>query len=176
LFIFRRGGKQDINKIFNLFIILLIAIVPIALLLLEPDNGTAITYIVFLALMLFAAGINRKTILIVTILLAISLPLIYLFVMPDYAKTRIEVYINPETDPRGAGYNIIQSKLAIGSGQLLGMGWMKGTQTHLGFLYPKTTDFIFAVIGEELGFITSRSHCRLVCGPDYEMYIRCQNC
>lgn len=83
------------------------------------------------------------------------MPLLYLFVLPEHAKTRIEVFLNPEKDPRGSGYNIIQSKLAIGAGQLLGMGMFKGNQTQLGFLYPKTTDFIFAVIGEEFGFIVS---------------------
>ena len=78
-----------------------------------------------------------------------------MFVLPEHAKTRIEIFLNPEKDPRGAGYNIIQSKLAIGAGQLFGMGMLKGNQTQLGFLYPKTTDFIFAVIGEEFGFIVS---------------------
>ena len=78
-----------------------------------------------------------------------------MFVLPEHAKTRIEIFLNPEKEPRGAGYNIIQSKLAIGAGQLFGMGILKGNQTQLGFLYPKTTDFIFAVIGEELGFIIS---------------------
>lgn len=81
--------------------------------------------------------------------------MLYLFVLPEHAKTRIEIFLNPEKDPRGAGYNIIQSKLAIGAGQLFGMGMLRGNQTQLGFLYPKTTDFIFAVIGEEFGFIIS---------------------
>ena len=75
--------------------------------------------------------------------------------MPEHAKTRIDVFLNPELDPRGSGYNVIQSKLAIGSGQLFGMGILKGNQTQLGFLYPKTTDFIFSVIGEEMGFIVA---------------------
>ena len=66
-----------------------------------------------------------------------------------------EVFLNPNLDPRGAGYNIIQSKLAIGSGELLGMGLFKGNQTQLGFLYPKTTDFIFSLIGEEMGFVVA---------------------
>ena len=65
--------------------------------------------------------------------------------------------MNPEIDPRGAGYNIIQSKLAVGAGELFGMGLLKGNQTQLGFLYPKTTDFIFAVIGEEMGFVVAGS-------------------
>ena len=79
----------------------------------------------------------------------------YLYILPDHAKTRIDVFLNPDLDPRGSGYNIIQSKLAIGSGQLLGMGVKQGNQTQLGYLYPKTTDFIFSVIGEEMGFVGS---------------------
>ena len=75
--------------------------------------------------------------------------------LPDHAKTRIDVFLNPDLDPRGAGYNLTQSKLAIGAGELLGMGYLKGNQTQLGFLYPKSTDFIFSVIGEELGFIVA---------------------
>ena len=67
----------------------------------------------------------------------------YFFILPSHAKSRIDVFLNPDLDPRGAGYNIIQSKIAIGAGKLLGMGYLKGTQTHLGFLYPKTTDFIY---------------------------------
>ena len=70
-------------------------------------------------------------------------------------KSRIDIFLNPESDPRGAGYNIIQSKLAIGAGGLTGMGLLKGNQTQLGFLYPKTTDFIYAVIGEEMGFVVA---------------------
>ena len=77
------------------------------------------------------------------------------FLLPEHAKKRIDIFLNPESDPRGSGYNIIQSKLAIGSGQLTGMGLLKGNQTQLGYLYPKTTDFIFSVISEEMGFIVS---------------------
>ena len=77
------------------------------------------------------------------------------FVLPEHAKERIDVFLNPESDPRGSGYNIIQSKIAIGSGGLTGMGLLKGNQTQLGFLYPKTTDFIYSVIGEEMGFIVA---------------------
>ena len=104
--------------------------------------------------MLFVAGIDKKYIIVSFMLLVILVPIMYFFILPDHAKSRIDVYLNPDLDPRGAGYNIIQSKIAIGAGKLFGMGLLKGTQTHLGFLYPKTTDFIFAMIGEELGFIT----------------------
>ena len=87
----------------------------------------------------------------------VILPLLYKFILPEHAKTRIDVFLNPNLDPRGSGYNIIQSKLAIGSGQLFGMGVTQGNQTQLGYLYPKTTDFIFAVVGEEMGFIIACS-------------------
>jgi len=104
-------------------------------------------------LILYVAGIDKKYIVIAFLVILITIPLMYFFILPEHAKSRIDVFLNPNLDPRGAGYNIIQSKIAIGAGKLFGMGWLKGTQTHLGFLYPKTTDFIFAMIGEELGFI-----------------------
>lgn len=81
--------------------------------------------------------------------------MIYQFVLPEHAKSRIDVFLNPELDPKGKGYNIIQSKLAIGAGELTGMGLLNGNQTQLGYLSPKTTDFIFSAIGEEMGFIVA---------------------
>ena len=98
---------------------------------------------------------NKKYIIVSIVSAIIILPVLYMFILPEHAKTRIDVYLNPDLDPRGSGYNIIQSKLAIGSGQLLGMGITQGNQTQLGYLYPKTTDFIFSVIGEEMGFIAA---------------------
>ena len=98
-------------------------------------------------------SVNATTILIIVI----AVPLLYFFILPEHAKTRIDIFLNPESDPRGAGYNILQSKLAIGAGGLTGMGLLKGNQTQLGFLYPKTTDFIFSVIGEEMGFVVAGS-------------------
>ena len=146
-------GKNQINKPSKLAIILLIGLAPTFLIAIQPDYGTALAYIVAIILMLYVAGIDKKYIITTFIILIVALPLLYFFVLPEHAKSRIEVYLNPNLDPRGAGYNIIQSKLAIGAGKLLGMGWLNGTQTQLGFLYPKTTDFIFPVIGEEAGFI-----------------------
>lgn len=146
-------GKNQINKPSKLAIILLIGLTPTFLIAIQPDYGTALAYIVAITLMLYVAGIDKKYIITTFIILIVALPLLYFFVLPEHAKARIEVYLNPNLDPRGAGYNIIQSKLAIGAGKLLGMGWLNGTQTQLGFLYPKTTDFIFPVIGEEAGFI-----------------------
>lgn len=148
-------NKNNINKITRLLLVMLIVGVPLLLIIKQPDYGTAMAFIVSTLLILFTAGIDKKYIIITALIIVISVPLIYMYVLPDHAKTRIEVFLNPNLDPRGSGYNIIQSKLAIGAGQLLGMGVLKGNQTQLGYLYPKTTDFIFSVIGEELGFIFS---------------------
>ena len=144
---------DEINKPTRLLIIFAALAVPLLLIIKQPDYGTAIAYIISLVLMLYVSGIDKKYIIISFAILLITVPLMYFFILPEHAKARIDVYLNPNIDPRGAGYNIIQSKIAIGAGKLFGMGWLKGTQTHLGFLYPKTTDFIFSMIGEELGFV-----------------------
>ena len=146
-------GKQEINRPTRLLVLLAILGVPVLLIIKQPDFGTAAAFIVSAALMVIAAGIDKKYIIATIVLVVVSVPLIYNFLLPEHAKARIDIFLNPESDPRGAGYNIIQSKLAIGAGGLTGMGLLKGNQTQLGFLYPKSTDFIFAVIGEEMGFI-----------------------
>ena len=147
--------KEDINKPTRILIILATVLVPVLLIIKEPDYGTAAAYIVALAVILFTSGLDKKYIIGTIILILIAVPLLYFFILPEHAKARIDIFLNPESDPRGAGYNIIQSKLAIGAGGLTGMGLLKGNQTQLGFLYPKTTDFIFAVIREEMGFIVA---------------------
>ena len=148
----QKQSKKEINKIYKIAIAIGIVALPVLLIILQPDYGTAIAYIISLILILYVAGINRKYIIISFLIIIIMAPILYLYVLPAHAKSRIDVYLNPDIDPRGAGYNIIQSKIAIGAGKLFGMGWLKGTQTHLGFLYPKSTDFIYSMIGEELGF------------------------
>lgn len=150
-------GREEINKPLKLLICILIVAVPVFLIILEPDYGTAAAFIFSLVCMLFVSGLDKKYIITTILIVAISLPLLYLYILPEHAKSRIDVFLNPESDARGSGYNIIQSKLAIGAGQLTGMGLLKGNQTQLGFLYPKTTDFIYAVIGEEMGFIVACS-------------------
>lgn len=146
-------GKDEISKPLKLIIACIVVFIPVLLIIKQPDYGTALAFLVATVLILFCAGINKKYIIISIIASAISLPLLYFFVLPQHAKTRIDVFLNPNIDPRGSGYNVIQSKLAIGAGKFFGMGITKGNQTQLGFLYPKTTDFIFSVIGEEMGFI-----------------------
>lgn len=148
-------GKDQISRFTRILIALAIVGVPILLIVLQPDYGTAFAFIIATVLMLFTSGIKKRYIITGLLLVVILVPVMYFFVLPEHAKTRIDVYLNPNLDPRGAGYNIIQSKLAIGSGEFFGMGLLKGNQTQLGFLYPKTTDFIFAVIGEEMGFVVA---------------------
>lgn len=147
--------KQDINVFWKLLIVLAVALLPVFLIILQPDYGTAAAYLVALVLMLFVSGIDRKYIITAILVLIIALPLLYRFVLPNHAKKRIDVFLNPESDPKGSGYNVLQSKIAIGAGELTGMGILNGNQTQMGYLSPKTTDFIYSVIGEEMGFVIS---------------------
>ncbi len=151
----RQRGKEEISRPTKLALALLVVAIPVLLIVLQPDYGTALAFLVATIMILFAAGIDKRYIITAILLVVILAPILYFFVLPEHAKTRIDVFLNPNLDPRGSGYNIIQSKLAIGAGQLFGMGLLKGNQTQLGFLYPKTTDFIFSVIGEEMGFIVT---------------------
>lgn len=147
--------REEINRPWKLLVLLAIVGIPMLLIIKQPDYGTAAAFLVATVFILFCAGIHRKYIVTAILLIAIIVPLLYFFVLPEHAKTRIDVFLNPDLDPRGSGYNVIQSKLAIGAGEFLGMGILKGNQTQLGFLYPKTTDFIYAVIGEEMGFVVA---------------------
>lgn len=148
-------GRNEINKFWKLLIYLFFAAIPIGLIVLQPDLGTATAFITATVFMLFVSGIDKRYIIVALVVIIVSIPLIYNFVLPEHAIRRIQVFLNPGIDPRGDGYNIIQSKLAIGAGQVFGMGYLQGNQTQLGFLYPKTTDFIFSVIGEEMGFVAT---------------------
>ena len=151
----QKNGRNEISKISKLLLVLFVFSVPTLLIIKQPDYGTAFAFVMALIFILFVAGIKKRYIISSIIIVIIAIPLLYLFILPEHAKTRIDVFLNPDLDPRGAGYNIIQSKLAIGAGELFGMGLFKGNQTQLGYLYPKTTDFIFALIAEEMGFIIS---------------------
>ena len=153
----QKNGRDEINRIPKLAIILLTIAVPVLFIIIEPDYGTATAYIIAFLVMIFVAGIDKKYIISAIALVIIAVPLIYNFVLPQHAKSRIDTLLHPESDPKGAGYNILQSKLAIGAGEVTGMGVLKGNQTQLGYLYPKTTDFIYSVIGEEMGFVVACS-------------------
>lgn len=149
-------GRKEINRFWKLAVTLILMAIPIFLIIKQPDYGTAMAYVFAMVFILFISGIDKKYIIFTIIALAILVPVVY-NKLPAHALKRIEVFLHPESDPRGDGYNIMQSKLAIGAGQLVGMGLLQGNQTQLGFLYPKTTDFIFSVIGEELGFVATAS-------------------
>ena len=113
---------DDINKPTRLLIIFAAIAIPLLLIIKQPDYGTAMAFFVALAMMLFTSGIDKKYIIGAIVVVCISVPILYNFILPEHAKKRIDIYLNPESDPRGSGYNIIQSKLAIGAGQLTGMG------------------------------------------------------
>ena len=117
-------SRNEISRPLKLLMVLGIAIVPILLIILQPDYGSAMAYIVATALMLYVAGIKKRYIISAILLVVIAVPVLYFFVLPEHARLRIDVYLNPYLDPRGAGYNIIQSKLAIGAGRLFGEGWL----------------------------------------------------
>ncbi len=144
--------KDNLNRLINLLPALLHLGLIIGLILLQPDFGTALVFIFISVFMLFAAGISYKIAAGAFGAFLISLPIMWNFLKP-YQKGRILVFLNPELDPMGKGYHVIQSKTAIGSGQFLGKGLFKGTQNNLGFIPERHTDFIFSVIGEELGLV-----------------------
>jgi Bacterial cell division membrane protein len=128
----------------------LMMLFPALLIAKEPDLGTAIVVAMAGFFVLLLAGIRWRLIAALTGLLIIFSPIIWHF-MHVYQKNRVLTFLNPERDPLGSGYHIIQSKIAIGSGGFWGKGYLQGTQSHLSFLPAHTTDFIFAVSGEELG-------------------------
>lgn len=131
-----------------------ILFIPVLLIAKEPDLGTALLILGTGGGVFILAGISWRLIASLAITAIASAPLLW-FVMHDYQRKRVMTFLYPERDPLGSGYHIIQSKIAIGSGGLFGKGWLNGTQSHLQFLPEHATDFIFAVMGEEFGFIGS---------------------
>ena len=121
--------------------------------LMQPDFGTSMVFIFIFVGIVFAAGISYKYIITAAGTIIGILPMAWFFLLKEYQKDRIRTFINPESDPLRSGYHVIQSKIAIGSGQITGKGLYEGTQTQLGYLPAKHTDFIFSVVGEELGLI-----------------------
>jgi len=128
----------------------LIIAVPTLLIFEQPDLGTAVLVAGSGAMVLFLAGMSWRLILGVAVLAASTAPVLW-YLLRDYQRQRVLTFLDPTTDPLGSGYHIIQSQIAVGSGGLYGKGWFNGTQSHLEFLPERTTDFIFAVLGEELG-------------------------
>lgn len=140
------------NKVRNILISVGVIIVPCFLVLQQPDLGTAIMIGVSGFAVLFFSGLPFRLLLGGAAVGVAASPILWYHVLRPYQRERILSVLNPEADPLGAGYHVSQAKAAIGSGGLDGVGWLEGTQTHLGFIPEQHTDFIFAVIGEEFGF------------------------
>jgi len=137
----------------NTGIALLLIFTPTLLVAAQPDLGTSILVAASGLFVLFLSGMSWRLITIAIVLVAAFIPILWFFLMHDYQQARVMMLLDPESDPLGAGYHIIQSKIAIGSGGLFGKGWLHGTQSQLEFLPERHTDFIFAVLAEELGLV-----------------------
>ena len=144
--------SQDTGRLSNLFIPVALVAVPMALVLRQPDLGTAGVVAMVGAAMFWLGGARLWQFATVAAAAAAAVPLGWQF-LHTYQKQRIFTFLNPETDPLGAGYHILQSKIALGSGGMFGKGFLEGTQSHLNFLPEKQTDFIFTVLAEEFGLI-----------------------
>ncbi|TBL38805.1 rod shape-determining protein RodA [Hafnia alvei] len=137
----------------NTGIALILIFMPTLLVAAQPDLGTSILVAASGLFILFLAGLSWRLILVAVLLVAAFIPILWFFLMHDYQQARVMMLLDPESDPLGAGYHIIQSKIAIGSGGFGGKGWLHGTQSQLEFLPERHTDFIFAVLAEELGLV-----------------------
>ncbi|PMH37488.1 rod shape-determining protein RodA [Vibrio sp. 10N.286.49.B3] len=154
LMVARFIGKHSLPASFQtLMISLVMVVVPTILIAKQPDLGTSILIAASGIFVIFLSGISWKIIAGAALSLGAFVPVLWFFLMREYQKVRVRTLFDPESDPLGAGYHIIQSKIAIGSGGLSGKGWMQGTQSQLEFLPERHTDFIFAVIGEEWGML-----------------------
>jgi rod shape determining protein RodA len=149
---FHALGNQNISSVGNLIIPLAGVLFPAALIIKQPDLGTGIITLIVATIIFFAIGVRTLYFVIVSASCFMLLPLIW-SLLYDYQKKRVLIFLDPGLEPLGSGYNIIQSKIAIGSGGLFGKGLLNGTQSHLSFLPEYETDFIFSFLTEELGFI-----------------------
>ncbi len=144
--------NNDSGFIKTLIIPLIITIVPVFLVITQPDLGTALIILLGGISLFWISGLNYKYFIVGVISILCSLPVLWQY-LKDYQKDRVLTFFNPERDPLGNGYHIMQSKIALGSGGIFGKGYMEGTQSHLNFLPEMQTDFIFTMLGEEFGFI-----------------------
>jgi len=151
---YHRIQLSNVNKIKNIIIPVLILFIPIVLVVGQPDLGTSILIALSGIIVLWLAGVNIKYFFYSSLTFIISAPFVISFLKP-YQKVRILTFFDPDKDPLGAGYQIIQSKIAVGSGGFTGKGFLKGTQGYLEFLPEKHTDFIFTLFSEEFGFLGS---------------------
>ncbi|PKP99582.1 MAG: rod shape-determining protein RodA, partial [Alphaproteobacteria bacterium HGW-Alphaproteobacteria-12] len=143
---------EEVSRIRNLLIPLGLVGAPVALVVLQPDLGTAILLIATGAVLFFSAGLRWRYFIFAGVSVLAVIPVVWSR-LHDYQRNRVLTFLEPERDPLGAGYHILQSKIALGSGGIFGKGFMEGTQSQLNFLPEKHTDFIFTMLGEELGLV-----------------------
>ena len=145
--------ERPIKGIVSYLRVGIIAVVPFGLVVLEPDLGSALVLAAVAAGMLLIRGVPIRHLVLIVIALAAAIPTVVLPNLEEHQKTRLVSFLNPAADPQGAGYQVIQSTIAVGSGGLLGKGYQQGTQAQLGFVPYRQTDFIFPVLAEEGGFV-----------------------
>jgi rod shape determining protein RodA len=145
----------EVSKPLRLFVPLAMIAVPVVLVLMQPNLGTATLLALCGVLLLFLAGLSWYWIVPTLTAVALAVPMAWQFALHDYQKQRVMTFLDPHTDALGAGWNITQAKIALGSGGIIGKGFLLGTQSRLNFLPEKETDFIFTMIGEEFGFLGS---------------------
>lgn len=148
--VYLRAGKLGLFG--GLILPFLFVAVPMGLIIEQPDLGSGAMILFIFITIVYLAGVRRRYIFIFLLIIILSLPIIWQ-ILRDYQKDRLLVFLNPDIDPLGAGYTVIQSKIAIGSGGIWGKGWLKGSQSQLHFLPESHTDFIFATFAEQWGFI-----------------------
>ncbi len=174
---FHTLSNEDVRRIRFLILPALMVLLPAALVLKQPDLGTAIMLLMSGAVLFFIAGVRLRIFFLMTVAAAAAVPAGWHF-LRDYQKNRIYTFLDPESDPLGAGYHILQSKIALGSGGLFGKGFLLGSQSHLSFLPEKQTDFIFTTLAEEFGFVGGLgllSLYALIIGYGFVIAFRCRS-
>ncbi|MBL8712237.1 MAG: rod shape-determining protein RodA [Alphaproteobacteria bacterium] len=174
---FHGATAEDVKNPFFLVVPLGILALPVLLVMLQPDLGTAISLIAAAGAMFFLAGVSYWMFLVVAGAGIAAMPVLW-HLLHDYQKKRVMIFLDPESDPLGAGYHITQSKIALGSGGVFGKGFLHGTQSHLNFLPEKQTDFIFTLFTEEWGLVGGLALFALlglIIAYGYIMAFRCQN-
>lgn len=152
LFLANLTAEKDIKIFKNFAFFLITALLPVALVFIQPDLGSSMVLIFIGISIAFSAGVPMRILGMLSLLAAGSFPLIYRL-LKSYQQSRLQAFLNPYSDPLGSGYHVIQSMIAVGSGKLIGRGLGHGTQSQLRFLPERHSDFIFASLGEELGFV-----------------------
>jgi rod shape determining protein RodA len=150
---FHRLNIEDIGRPTRLIVPLLLVAAPVAMVMRQPDLGTAVMLLAGGGAVFFLAGVRIWKFVVVAVAGLASIPIGWNFVLHDYQRQRILTFLNPESDPLGSGYHILQSQIAFGSGGVFGKGFLQGTQSHLDFLPERHTDFIFTMLAEEQGLI-----------------------